>query len=258
VTLALIRTAAVLVLAAAPVAQAQDPEGWTLHLMGDRAGITLFDGDDTWWTGRAQIGVRREGKGGAFGAVEGYRRFGATDTTFLAAGWRHVRKWSFYAEAGVTPAADFYYRRSFEVEAYRRIGDSVWVPHVGYRYWLWPGDQVLHLVSPRVTRYGARSELHGRLIFVHNATRGTDSAAVFVRGHRDVRPRLRLGGGVAKGERIFDVTSLPGEPAPGWVAFAEAHLGVGPRDRLGLTLRVAEEGSEFSQTAITLHYRRAF
>ena len=239
-------------------ARAQEPEGWTLYLTGDRAAITLFDGDDTWWTGRAQLGVRREGKGGAFGAVEAYRRFGATDTTLIAAGWRHVRQWSFYAEGGLTPEADFHYRRSVEVEAWRRIGDSVWVPHLGYRYYLWPGDQVLHLLSPRVTRFGARSELHARLILVHNATRGTDSAAVFVRGHRDVRPRLRLGAGLAKGERIFDVTSLPGEPAPGWVAFAEAHVGVGPRDRLGLTVRVAEEGSEFSQTGVTLHYRRSF
>ena len=247
-----------LLLLAAPLSSAEEPEGWTLHLTGDRAGISLFEGDDTWWTGRAQLGVRREGKGGAFGAVEGYRRFGLTDTTFVAAGWRHVRKWSFYAEGGVTPGADFHYRRSVEVEAWRRVGESVWVPHLGYRYYLWAGDQVLHLVSPRVTRFGARSELHARLILVHNTTRGTDSFAVFARGHRDVRPRVRLGGGFAKGERIFDVTSLPGQPAPGWVAFVEGHLGVGPRDRLGLTLRVAEEGEAFSQTAVTLAYRRSF
>jgi YaiO family outer membrane protein len=252
------RLIAFILLAGTTLAGAQEPEGWALHLSGDRAGITLGGGDDTWWTGRAQLGVRREGMGGAFGAVEGYRRFGATDVTLIAGGWRHVRQWSFYAEGGLTPGADFHYRHSVEVEAYRRIGKTSWVPHLGYRYYVYPGDQVLHLVSPRLTRYGARSELHARLILVHNATRDTDSAAVLVRGHRDVRPRLRVGGGFAKGERIFDVTSLPGEPAPGWVAFAEAHLGVGPRDRLGLTLRVAEEGSEFSQTGVTLHYRRAF
>jgi YaiO family outer membrane protein len=248
--------AAGLSVALAGPAAAAEPDGWALDLTGDRAGITLFGGHDTWWSGRAQVGFRREGKGGAFAAVEAYRRFGATDTTFVAAGWRHVDQWSFYAEAGVTPGADFYYRHSVEVEAYRRIRGP-WVPHLGYRYWQFPGA-TLHLVSPRVTRYGARSEIHARLILVRNATTGRGSAAVFARGHWDVRPRLRVGAGFAAGERIFDVTSLPGDPAPGWVVFGEARVGVGPRDSVGLTLRRAAEGSEFDQTAIGLSYRRTF
>jgi YaiO family outer membrane protein len=240
-----------------PPAGAAEPDGWTLHLSGDRAGIALFGGHDTWWTGRAQLGFQRQGKGGVFGAVEAYRRFDATDTTFLAAGWRHVRRWSFYAEAGVTPSADFYYRRSAEVEAYRTVGKSPWVPHLAYRYWLFPGQSV-HMLSPRVTRYGGRSELHARLILVRNTTRGMSSAAGFARGHFDLRPRLRLGAGLAVGERIFDVTSLPGEPAPGWVAFVEARVGVTPRDHLGLILRRAAEGSDFDQTAVGVTYRRSF
>ena len=250
-------TAAGLSLAVALPSGAAEPDGWAFYLGGDRAGIRLFDGRDTWWGGRAQLGVRREGKGGAFVAVEAYRRFDRTDTTLVAAGWRHVRQWSFYAEAGVTPGADFYYRRSAEVEAYRRVGDSAWVPHLAYRYWLFPGQSV-HLVSPRVTRYGPRSELHARLSLVRNTTTGTGSASVFARGHWDVRARLRLGAGFALGERIFDVTSLPRDPAPGWVAFAEARLGVSPRDSVGLTLRAAEEGSDFDQTAIGVSYRRTF
>lgn len=237
-------------------ARAAEPDGWALDLNGDRAGITLFDSADTWWSGRAQLGFRREGKGGAFAAVEAYRRFDATDTTLLAAAWRHVRKWSFYAEAGVTPGADFYYRHSTEVEAYRQVRGP-WVAHAAYRYWRFPG-QTVHLVSPRVTRYGARTGIHARLSLVRNATSGTSSASVFARGHWDLRPRLRLGAGFAVGERIFDVTSLPRDPASGWVAFAEARVGVGPRDSIGLTLRAAEEGSDFDQTAIGVSYRRTF
>ena len=244
-------------LALRPPAWAADPDGWAVDLSGDRAGITLFDSADTWWSGRAQVGFRRDGKGGAFAAVEAYRRFDSTDTTLIAAGWRHVRRWSFYAEAGVTPRADFYYRRSAEVEAYRQVGDSKWVPHLAYRYWRFPGQSV-HLLSPRVTRYGGRSELHARLSLVRNTTTGTDSASMFARGHWDARPRLRLGAGFAVGERIFDVTSLPRDPAPGWVAFAEARVGVGPRDSIGVTLRAAEEGSDFDQTAIGVTYRRTF
>lgn len=236
---------------------AGEPAVWSLDLLGDRAGITLFGGRDTWWTGRAQIGFRRQDWGGAFAAVEIYRRFDATDATVLAAGWRHRGPWSFYAEAGVTPNADFYYRHSAEVEAYRRVGKSAWVPHLAYRYWRFPAATV-HLLSPRVTRYGARSELHARVSLVRNATEGTDSASLFARGHWDLRPRLRLGAGFAAGERIFDVTSLPREPAPGWVAFLEARVGVGPRDSVGVTLRAAEEGSDFDQTGIAMTYRRTF
>ena len=236
---------------------AADAGAWALDLSGDRAGVSLGTSRTSWWSGRGQLTWRREGKGGVFAAVEGYRRFGATDTTFIAAGWRQLRRWSFYAEGGVTPEADFYYRRSVEVEAYRRVGESVWVPHLGYRYWLFPGQHV-HLVSPRLTRYGARSELHARLSFVRNTTHGTSSESGFVRGHFDVRPRLRLGAGVAVGERIFDVTALPRDPSPGWVVFAEARVGLGDGNSVGVLAKVAEEGSTFDQTAFGLTYRRTF
>ena len=237
--------------------RAQEPEGWTLHLSGDRAGISLFDAPDTWWTGRAQIGFRREGRGGAFAAVEGYRRFDLADTTFVAAGWRHVRKWSFYGEGGFTPDAEFHYRHSVEAEVFRQLGDHPWVPHLGYRFYRWSDGQALHLFSPRVTRYGARSEIHARLILVQSATEG-GSTALFARGQYDLRPRLRVGGGFAKGERIFDVVSLPRDPAPGWAVFGDARLAVTSRDALGIVVRAAEEAEDFDLAAVTLTYRRTF
>ena len=250
-------TAALAVLACPAIAAGQDAPEWTVDLNGDRAAVSLGSADTTWWSGRAQLTRRREGQGGAFVAVEPMRRFGFTDITLIAAAWRHRGPWSFYGEGGVTPEADFHYRRSVEVEAYRRVGQSAWVPHLGYRYWLFPG-QHLHLVSPRVTRYGARSEVHARLMFVRNTTHGTSSTSALARAHRDVRPRLRVGAGVAKGERIFDVTSLPRDPAPGWVAFVEGRVGVGSRDSVGVVLRTAEEGSTFDQAAVGLSYRRRF
>lgn len=229
---------------------------WTLDLTGDRAAVALGASHHTWWSGRAQVTRTREGTGGVFVAVEPMRRFSATDVTLIAAGWRLAGPWSFYGEAGVTPGADFHYRHSAEIEAYRRLKGS-WAAHGAYRYWAFPG-QSLHLVSPRVTRYGGRSELHARLSFVSNATHGTRSESVLVRGHFDLRPRLRLGGGFARGERIFDVTSLPREPAPGWVAFAEARVGLAAGHSIGIVGRVAEEGSTFDQTAVGLTYRKTF
>jgi YaiO family outer membrane protein len=246
----------VAVLATASWGTAADADGWALDLSGDRAGVSLGSSRASWWSGRAQLTHRREGKGGAFVAVEPLRRFSSTDVTFIAAAWRHAGAWSFYVEAGATPGADFHYRRSGEVEAYRRV-KGAWVAHAGYRYWAFPGQSV-HLVSPRVTRYGGRSELHARLSLVRNTTHGTSSESGFVRGHFDVRPRLRLGGGVAVGERIFDVTALPRDPSPGWVAFAEARFAVGNGDSVGVLAKVAEEGSTFDQTAFGLSYRRTF
>ena len=229
---------------------------WSLDLYGDRAAVALGDSHPTWWSGRAQVTRTREGVGGAFVAVEPMRRFSLTDVTFIGAAWRHRGPWSFYGEAGVTPGADFHYRHSAEIEAYRRVTGG-WAAHAAYRYWAFPGQSV-HLVSPRVTRYGSRSEIHARLSLVSNATHGTRSESVFMRAFYDVRPRLRLGGGFAWGERIFDVTSLPREPAPGWVAFAEARVGLGKGHSVGIVGRVAEEGSTFDQAAVGLGYRKVF
>jgi YaiO family outer membrane protein len=237
-------------------AAAADEDGWTLDVAGDRAAVALGDLRSEWWTGRAQLGFRRAGEGGAFAAVESLRRFGATDTTFIAAGWRHAGPWSAYLEAGATPRADFHYRRSAEVEVFRRV-KGPWVAHAAARLWAYP-EQAVRMFSPRLTRYGGRSEVHARLYLVRNTTTGTSSRAALVRGHYDLSPRLRLGVGAAKGERIFDVTALPRDPAPGWVAFAEVRAGIGSRDSLGLLVRVAEEGSSFDQTAIGLAYRRSF
>jgi YaiO family outer membrane protein len=218
--------------------------------------VSLGSARTAWWTGRAQVTYRREHKGGAFLAVEPLRRFDRTDTTLSAAGWRHLGAWSLSGEAGATPRADFHYRRSGEIEVFRRLSGP-WVPHLGYRYFAFPAQSV-SLIQPAVTRYGARSELLARISFADNATTGVHSASVLVRGRYDASPRVTVGGGIAVGERIFDVTALPRDPAPGWVAFAEARVAAGRATSVGILVRVAEEGSSFDQAALGLTYRRAF
>ena len=244
-----------LVVGARP-ARAADPDGLTLDLTGDRAAVTLGATRTAWWSGRAQLTYRREQTGGAFVAVEPLRRFDRTDTTFIAAGWRHAGGWSLYGEAGATPHADFHYRRSGEVEVFRRLSGP-WVPHVSYRYFAFPGQNV-SLIQPAVTRYGGRSEILARVSLADNTTTGVHSTAAFVRARYDVTPRVTVGAGVAAGERIFDVTALPRDPAPGWVAFAEARLAVGARDSVGIVARLAAEGSTFDQSAVGVTYRRRF
>lgn len=248
-------TCVLLVLGAAP-AHAADADGFTLDLSADRAGVSVGDARTVWWTGRAQLTYRRAGTGGAFVAVEPLRRFDRSDATLVAAGWRHLGGWSLYAEAGATPHADFHYRRSAEIELFRRLGGP-WVPHASYRYFAFPSQNV-RLIQPAVTRYGRRSELTARVSFASNTTTGVRSTSVFARGRYDVTPRVTLGGGAAVGERIFDVTALSREPAAGWVAFAEARLATGGSTSVGFLARVAEEGSSFDQAAFGVSYRRSF
>ena len=66
------------------------------------------------------------------------------------------------------------------------------------------------LISPVETRDAGKSP-YGVHDLAGNASEWVSDwfASGFVRGHYDVRKHLRLGGGVAVGERIFDVTSLP-------------------------------------------------
>lgn len=229
---------------------------WALDLSGDRAGVSLGDFRTAWWTGRAQLSYRREGKGGALVAVQPLRRSGAADTTLIAAGWRHAGPWSVYAEVGGTPSADFHYRRAGELEVFRRL-TGPWVGHASYRYLAYSA-QTVHVSSARITREGPRSELHARLILARNATQDTNSEAVVVRGRFDVNARLRVGGGVAIGERIFDVTGVPLDPAQGWVAFGDARVAIGDGNYVGVDARVAEEGPTFRQVAFGLSYRRSF
>ena len=235
---------------------AAQPDPWALDLSEDRAGVSLGTARTAWWSGRAQLSYRREGKGGALLAVEPLRRFDATDTTFIAAGWRQVGPWTAYAEAGGTPNADFHYRYSGQLEVFRRI-TGPWVGHAAYRHLAY-SSQTVQLNSASLTREGGRTTLDSRLTLARNTTTDKNSLSVLARGHVDVRPGLRLGGGIAIGDRIFDVTSLAGDPVRGWVAFADARVGVGRGQFVGLHARVAEEGSTFHQTAVGLTYRRTF
>jgi YaiO family outer membrane protein len=231
------------------------PTGWALDVSGDRAGVRSGASRTSWWSGHAQITYRRESKGGFLVAVQPLRRFGLSDTTFMAAGWRHSGPWSVYAGVGATPRADFHYRRSGEVEVYRRVAGP-WVAHANYRYLVYPSQSV-HLLAPSVTRYGGRSEFHARLTLGRNTThKGSKSA--LVRGYLDVNPRLRLGGGVAFGERIFDVTALPRDSARGFLVFVDARVAIGGGYSVGVLARVAEEGSSFDQTAVGLTFRKTF
>ena len=134
----------------------------------------------------------------------------------------------------------------------RDVGGG-WVVHAGYRYFEFPGANV-HLASPAVTWYTARGEAHLRTYLGRNTTLHDDSWSILARGLRDVGQRWRLGGGFAVGERLFDVTSLAGVPARGWIVFAEARHRIGSNASVGAVVRVAHEDPDFRQVGLTLNF----
>lgn len=93
---------------------------------------------------------------------------------------------------------------------------------------------------------------------MRNQTLAVSSEAYLLRGVWDVKPRIRLAGGVAVGERIFDVTSLAGEPAEGWVAFQSAMFRLNEKNAVGVAVNLAHEKPSFDKRSLGFFYRRAF
>lgn len=236
-------------------AGAQD-RGLTLEAGIERSSVTIDESEDTWGTDYVQLGYRAPETGGAFFVFERQTRFGQVDTVFRGSGYRRLGDWTVSGELGLTANADFYYRQSVEGELSKRIVGTL-VGHVQYRYLNFPSARV-QVVSPAATFYFAKGELHGRLYLVRNSTLELDSQSFLVRGLYELNDRLRFGGGFAAGERIFDITFLPGVPAEGWLVYGDALVRVGGENGIGVRLGFAHEEPYFNRLSLGAYYRRWF
>jgi len=90
------------------------------------------------------------------------------------------------------------------------------------------------------------------------ATRDTTTGTLQVQGTVTLNPRVRLGGGGAFGERIFDVVSLQTPTADSWVGYGYMHLTATPAWSFDVALGRARENPYFSQSMLTLGVRRTF
>jgi YaiO family outer membrane protein len=231
-------------------------EEWFFELAAERSDVSLGGRDVSWGTDRAQLSYRRPEKGGAFLAFELQRRDGSTDSVVLAGGHRRLGDWTLFGQLGFTPGADFYFERLLEVEVSRRAVGNL-VGHLTYRFLDFPAARV-QLLAPAATWYFPWGEIHGRAFLVRNQTLAVGSRAYLLRGLWEVQPRLRLTGGAAFGERIFDVTSLASEPAEGWSAFLSAMFRLDSKNAVGLAVSLAHEAPSFDKRSLGLFYRRAF
>lgn len=180
-----------------------------------------------------------------------------SDVTLVSRGYWHAGDWTFSADGGVTPRADFLYRAKGGGEiSYRVIG--TFVASGGYHYLQFPSADI-HQFEPALTWYHARGEVQGRLYVTRNATRTRTSTTTLVRAAYDVTPRLRLGGGASVGDRIFfDIASLPSGSAKARVGFAETRVGLTEHDFITAVITAAREDPGFRYASLTLGYRRVF
>lgn len=244
--------AVVLVLALPRPARAQS--AWAFDF-GTEQSWTENNGVDSLWTvQRLQVSFVRDEEGGLFGGVERQERYDLVDVAIFATGYRRLGDWTVGGEVAGTPTADFLYRVTAEGELSRRIiGTSV--AGVGYRYLRFPSAEV-HQVFPNVTWYHARGEIVAKVYVTRNVTLDRTSTTGLVGTLYDVGPRLRLGGGVSYGDRIFDVASLASGPARAWVVYGNARVGITTRDFITIGFGAAHEEPAFDQATLVLAYRR--
>jgi YaiO family outer membrane protein len=231
-------------------------KGWSFDIGVERSDVEIDEDDAVWGRERAQVGYRDPAKGGLFLAFERHTRDGLTDAVMIAGGYRRLGDWTVFGRVGFTPKADFYFRQAIEAEVSRRAVGTL-VVHMGYRYLNFPAGEV-HVLTPAATYYFAKGDVHGRAFLVNNPTLDVGSSSFLFRGNYQVRPRIRMSGGVAFGERIFDVTSLPNEPAEGWLVYLEPLFGITEKDAIGFQVGLAHEEPYFDRWTLGFFYRRTF
>ena len=237
-------------------AHAQEREGWSVDFGFERADVTIDDDQQVWGSERVQFLYRDLEEGGAFLGGSRLTRFGQTDAVFLAGGYRHLGKWTVFGQIGLSPNADFYYRQSIEAEVSRRTVGTL-VVHLKYRYLNFRLAEV-HIIAPAATYHFPKGELHGRVFFVKNQALDIDSQAFLARGQWQLNRRFRLAGGVAAGERIFDITFLPSVPAEGWLVYGETLIHIHKSGGLGIVVGFAHEEPFFDRRNFGVYYRRWF
>lgn len=238
-----------------PAALAQD-ELWSFQIGVARSDVSIAGNDVVWGRERAQITYQNPSTGGFYFAFEIQRRDQLVDRVFIAAGYRRLGDWTLNGRVGYSPDPEFYFQYLAEGAISRRLVGTL-VGTVAYRYLNFPAANV-RILSPAATYYFAKGEIQGQVYLARNQELEVDSSAYAIRGIWYVTPRFRLAGGLALGERLFDVTSLVGEPAEGWITFADLRFGVTLKDQVGIEIGLAHEEPSFDRRRLGFYYRRSF
>ncbi len=240
-----------------PLQAAAQEWAWAVQADAERADVSISGSKFVWWTGRLQLSYRNENEGGVFFTVEHQDRETAEDTTISASGYRRLGDWTLSGQAGVTPNADFNWEYMGEVNVARRLVGTL-VGSLGYQYLRFTTTTV-HLFTPALTYYHARGEVQAKGFIGRDQDLRPKAQALLLRAQHDVSERVRLHGGVAIGEGIFDVTSLAEKaPPPGWIVFLNPEFRLTSKDSIGVVFLRGHENPDFEKRSLGLYYRRVF
>lgn len=235
-------------------AAAQGP--WSVRFGAEHSSITIGDTETDWEQQSVNLAYTNEAKGGWRGVVERHGRWGREDYVFTTGGFLRLGDWTVAGSASSTADAEFWFTRAWDAEVSRRLIGTM-VASVGYRYMDF-GVAEIHQAQTALTVYHARGSVEGRLYGTRNRTLDRDSLTVLGRSFLRVHPRVELAAAVAKGDRIFDIASLPEGRADAWTVWGGFVMKVTRRDEITVGAGMAREDPSFEQRTLTVAYRRLF
>ncbi len=243
-------------LMSATVVRAQSLSPWSVDLARDRAIATNHGASSIWTTERLKLGWRRPEAGGWLVGVERQQRERLVDVATSAQGYKRAGDWTMAAGVATTFDADFLSRVSAEAELSRRVVGTL-VASLGYRYLDFRLLSV-HQAQPALTWYHAKGEVAAKLFLSRNTLTGRTSPTLQFRTDHQVSSRLRIGGGFAHGDRIFDIAALPTGTSRASAGFGQVRIGLTAFDSIEIGGVVAREEPAFDYKSFLLGYRRAF
>ena len=249
--------AAVLVLIPVPrTSLAQTTATWAVDIGRERVEVTNLGVVSLWTTDRVQLGWTRPDLGGWFTSVERQERGGLVDVVVSTRGYRRAGDWTVGFGGAVSPDAEFLYRYSADAELSRRVGGTI-VASVGYRHLAFQAFG-LNQVQSSLAWYHPKGEVQTRLFLTRNGGADRTSPTVLVHTIFDAHARLRVGGGMAVGDRIYDMTLLATGRARSRVGFANVRIGFTAHDAIDVGGSVAHEEPNFDFRSLSVGYRRTF
>ena len=238
------------------VARASAQGGYYVEAAGDYSAVEIGTSQETWRNVRLSTGFFEDGRAGWSVNAERQQRGQLVDWAGSARGFRRSGDWTVSGGIGLGADPSFSYRHSYEGELARTVVGTL-VAQAGYRY-LGFDSATVHLIQPGATLYLPHGDVGARYFIVRNATRATTTGTLLVQGTVAVNRWVKLGGGGAFGERIFDIASLSTPNASAWVGFGYAHFTASPQWGIDVGMGRAHEDPLFSQGTLTVGVRRTF
>ena len=230
-------------------------QGPYVDLTTEWSPVTIGSTHETWRVDRLTTGVQRD-RFGVMVAGERQQRADAVDWDIQSTAFRRIGDWTLIGSAAAAPNAEFLYRYTAEGAIARRVVGGL-VLQGGYRYLSYQAVNV-NLWQPSATWYFSRGDIEAHGFLVDRSGAAKMASILLARGEVDVSRHLRLGGGAARGARIFDLAALPDLSPRGWVAYATARVAVSSQWSLTFSAGGAHEDPVFSQRTFSFGLRRAF